>query len=517
MQFIRAEFRIITPVVHNNQFISGHYLLRYLEHSSNALGTIVDRIKWEKCDKSDFFAPYTVPARFHFEYQNGLSRASSNYSSSLFFQCRKIYGNENKIIIDILDPTPEEIKEFQEIIKIIPEFQFGAKETNGNGVCHYEAADIYQYDCSAPTSPNFMIEFMSDFIPRKRLTAEDLTKFLQSLIPVSLPPDYELTYRSLPTFEEKQYWIKKNMEFQVVPQFFLMHLETNHPEYNHYLAQAGLKGIGQLPSAGFGKFRLNSSEKSPLHFHSSHAPPILQFSEEEKQFLKAALLHDLIPKVGGIEVLNKYYELNQDLSGLLLLLHHEWHNLRETTTIRLTDFLRQIEAQYSKTVMQLYYKLTLADQLAARMTRVKRIPTFSRYLIGHDTTQKIDFLGLATTLLPIDSPFKLWKAILKSPELATLNESLFYGDQPLSTHLLLTLNFGIHLMRGKPAYILAKVVPRSEKRFIQDFWYKIFNITQNNEVNIYSIEELIPQYPVALVEKVLVKSLRPETGWLRIQ
>jgi len=86
------------------------------------------------------------------------------------------------------------------------------------------------------------------------------------------------------------------------------------------------------------------------------------------------------------------------------------------------------------------------------------------------------------SLLTLGSPFKLWKAILQSPDLALLNESLAYGDQPLSTHLLLTLVFGGYLVRGKPTYVIAKVVPTHEKQFLQGFWYKVFNITQNEEV-----------------------------------
>jgi hypothetical protein len=82
---------------------------------------------------------------------------------------------------------------------------------------------------------------------------------------------------------------------------------------------------------------------------------------------------------------------------------------------------------------------------------------------------------------------------------------------------LLTLAFGGYLVRNKTAYVIAKVVPTTEKQFIQGFWYKIFNITQNEEVFIYVIEEKIPEYPAALVKKVLAKSLRPETSWLRIQ
>jgi hypothetical protein len=114
--------------------------------------------------------------------------------------------------------------------------------------------------------------------------------------------------------------------------------------------------------------------------------------------------------------------------------------------------------------------------------------------------------------------FKLWKLILKSLELASLNESLVYGDQPLSTHLLLTLNFGAHLIQGKTAYIVAKLIPRNEKKFMQGFWYKIFNILDDDrEVYIYVIEEKIPEYPAASVKKVLVKSIRPETSWLRLQ
>lgn len=151
------------------------------------------------------------------------------------------------------------------------------------------------------------------------------------------------------------------------------------------------------------------------------------------------------------------------------------------------------------------------------MTRVKRVPTYSRYLVGHNINNKVDLLGLSRSLLTIESPYTLWKRILNSPELASLNEALAYGDQPLSTHLTLSLNFGAHLIRGKAAYIVAKVVPHSKKKFLKGFWYKIFNITQNKEVYLYSIEAKIPKYSAALVDKVLVKSIRPESSWLCIQ
>jgi hypothetical protein len=303
----------------------------------------------------------------------------------------------------------------------------------------------------------------------------------------------------------------------VLPQFFMMHFLTNYPEYNNNIAEIGLNGVGKLHSAGLGKFRLQNPEISPIHHHGTYSPPIIDFTDEEKQFLKAVLLHDLIPKVGGIDLLNDSYKATPTLSGLLLRLHYEWHDLREKTEIRLTEFLRRIEKRYDAKVAQYYYKLALADQLAAHMTRVKRVPTFSRYLIGYDLTRRIDLYRVTQSLLTLESPFKLWKSILRSPELALLNESLAYGDQPLSTHLLLTLAFGGYLVRSKPAYVIAKVVPTNEKQFLQGFWYKVFNITQNKEVFIYIIEEKIPEYPAALVKKVLVKSLRPETSWLRIQ
>ncbi|NVM55061.1 MAG: hypothetical protein HWN66_15250, partial [Candidatus Helarchaeota archaeon] len=373
------------------------------------------------------------------------------------------------------------------------------------------------YKCSVPTSNDFIIEFMSDLIPRKKISTQDLVKLLQSRILGPLPEDYQLVAKSLAEFEQKKYYIKENMEFQVVPQLFMMHFQTNYPEYNKYLAEAGLQGIGQLRSAGLGKFRLRDPKTSPLQHHGIYAPSVADFSEEEKQFLKAALLHDLIPKVGGIDFLNEYYDTERNLSCLLLKLHYNWHELRESTTITLREFLQRIKDRYDVRLASLYYRLALADQLAASMTRVKRVPTYSRYLIGHDMTEKIDLLGITQSLLPIESPFKLWKIILKSPELAMLNEALTYGDQPLSTHLLLTLNFGAYLIRHKVAYIIARLFPKSEKKFIDNFWYKIFNIIQNKEVCVYVIEEKIPEYPAALVKKVSVKSIRPETGWLRIQ
>ncbi|MHA1132620.1 MAG: hypothetical protein ACTSQQ_17675 [Candidatus Helarchaeota archaeon] len=89
--------------------------------------------------------------------------------------------------------------------------------------------------------------------------------------------------------------------------------------------------------------------------------------------------------------------------------------------------------------------------------------------MGQAITERIDYLKFSREFLLIESPFKLWKAILKSPELALLNESLRYGDQPLSTHLILTLNFITHLIHGRPAYIVTKLVPTSEKKFIQGY------------------------------------------------
>ncbi|MHA1131029.1 MAG: hypothetical protein ACTSQI_10475 [Candidatus Helarchaeota archaeon] len=109
------------------------------------------------------------------------------------------------------------------------------------------------------------------------------------------------------------------------------------------------------------------------------------------------------------------------------------------------------------------------------------------------------------------------KLIVKSPELASLNETLADGDQPLSTYLILSPNFGAHLFRDKPAYIVAKVVPHSKKQFMKRFWYEIFNLIQKNEIYLFSIEEKVLDYPVALVKKVLVKPILPESSWLRIQ
>jgi hypothetical protein len=131
--------------------------------------------------------------------------------------------------------------------------------------------------------------------------------------------------------------------------------------------------------------------------------------------------------------------------------------------------------------------------------------------------EKIDFLDLSNQIIGIESVFKLWKSIIRSRELAMLNEALDCGDQPLSTHLLLTMAFMSHLIRGKPAFIIAKITPKNQKKFIEKYWYKIFNIIEKKEVVIYVIEEKVSEYPSELVEKVLMKSIRPETGWLRIQ
>ena len=42
-------------------------------------------------------------------------------------------------------------------------------------------------------------------------------------------------------------------------------------------------------------------------------------------------------------------------------------------------------------------------------------------------------------------------------------------------------------------------------------------IIEKKEVFIYVIEEKIPEYSKELVRKLLVKSLKPDTSWLRIQ
>jgi len=515
MRFLRAEFQVITPLLHKDRFISGHYFYRYLNHPTNTLGVIVDAAKWTETDKTDFFAPYMLPAKFHYEYYNGLSRSASK--SPLFFKPRKIFTIENVLLLDLLNPTPDQVEDFKEAVRQNTEFQFGGKEADSNGICRYKTSNIYEYTPPQPSSNEFIIEFMSDLIPRNNGAAQDLSRLIRSRMPGSLPSDYQLIAKSFPDLEGRTYYMKADLAFQVLPQFFMMHFLTNYPEYNKNIAEIGLNGVGKLRSAGLGKFRLRNPEISPIYHHGTYSPPIIDFTEEEKQFLKAVLLHDLIPKVGGIDLLNDAYTIAPTLSGLLLKLHYEWHDLREKTEIRLTEFLRRIETQHSAKVAEYYYKLALADQLAARMTRVKRVPTFSRYLIGHDLTKRIDLYGVTQSLLTLGSPFQLWKAILQSPDLALLNESLVYGDQPLSTHLLLTLSFGGYLVRGKPAYVIAKVVPTNEKQFLQGFWYKVFNITQTEEVFIYVIEEKIPEYPAAMVKKVLVKSIRPETSWLRIQ
>ncbi len=515
MRFLRAEFQVVTPIVHNTQFISGHYFLRYFNHNTNALGMIVDSHRLRRSDIANFFTPYTLPARFQFEFYNSISRTVPQTSS--FFGSRKFFTLENSLVMDVLDPSPDQLKEFQEVIRTTREFHFGGKESDGNGICHYRCADVHEYAYPVPTSKNFIVEFMSDLVPRKKINTKGLVQLLRSQIPDPLPEDYQLETKSLAELEHKKYYIKENMEFQVVPQRSMIHLQTNYPEYNQYLAEAGLRGIGQLRSAGLGKFQLCNPIASPMHHHGSYSPTVTSFSEDEKQFLKAVLLHDLVPKVGGTEFLKEYNNTNQNLSGVLLTLHHHWHELRGAKTISLREFLQLVREQYGNRVATLYYKLALSDQLAASITRVRRIPTYSRYLAGHAMTEKINLLELPQSLLPIESPFKLWKLVMKSPELSILNESLKYGDQPLSTHLLLTLNFGAHLIRNKLAYIMARIVPRSEKKFIERFWYKIFSITQQKEVSIYVIEEKIPEYPAALVKEITVKSIRPETGWLRTQ
>ena len=167
------------------------------------------------------------------------------------------------------------------------------------------------------------------------------------------------------------------------------------------------------------------------------------------------------------------------MSEILLKLHYDWHELKKHQDIKLVDFVKEIEKNFDKQIATYYYKLSLADQLAASITRIHIKPTFSRYTIKYDLNDKFDFLSLSQRLINLDSVFKLWKIVINSPELNLLNESLEYGDQPLSTHLLLTMAFGSHFIRNKKAYILVKIFPQKLNSFIQGFWYKIFQIIQN--------------------------------------
>ena len=127
----------------------------------------MDSQKLARMEKTDFFLPYNLPARFQFEYYNRLSRVAPH--PPLFFGKRKIYTLENSIIMDILNPSPVQVTEFQEVIRTTREFQFGGQEFEGNGICRYKYADVYEHEDPVPATNEFIVEFMSDLIPRKKL------------------------------------------------------------------------------------------------------------------------------------------------------------------------------------------------------------------------------------------------------------------------------------------------------------------------------------------------------------
>ncbi|TFF86810.1 MAG: hypothetical protein EU551_00490 [Promethearchaeota archaeon] len=514
MKFFRAEFQIITGIIHNNQYISGHYFHRWFDHPTKALGIIVDRNKWEKSDPSDYFSPYSLPAHYSYEYFNSTSRVSNRRPVS--FNSRRVYGIQNILLMDILEPTTEVMQNFKEKVLSKRKFQFGGRQNDCNGICRYRKGNFYQFEPDIPKDNEFLIKFISDYIPKKM---DNMNNILDNELDKK---SIELEILSIPEIEIKKYYIK-NVALHAIPQGFMIHCNAKSPRDKKILGRLGLRGIGQFKNAGYGKFILLRVEKSPLYHHGRYQPFVNSYSDLEKELLKAALLHDVIPKLGGIEFLEEYLNENNTIWGNLLHLHYQWHKLREKSDISLVKFVKKIEKEHDKTLSEYYYKLSLADQLAASLTRTNIRQTYSRYVINTDKGnsivkgEKIDFLGLSNQLINIESVFKLWKNIIKSRELAMLNEALYYGDQPLSTHLLLTMAFMSHLIRGKPAFVISNITPKNQKKFIEKYWYKIFNITEKKEVFIYVIEEKVPEYPSDLVEKVLVKSIRPETGWLRIQ
>jgi hypothetical protein len=87
-----------------------------------------------------------------------------------------------------------------------------------------------QYTPPHPSSNEFIIEFMSDLIPRNNRGVQDFSRVIRSQMPESLPLDYQLIAKSFPDLEARTYYMKADLDFQVFPQFFIMHFLTNYPE-----------------------------------------------------------------------------------------------------------------------------------------------------------------------------------------------------------------------------------------------------------------------------------------------
>ena len=160
---------------------------------------------------------------------------------------------------------------------------------------------------------------------------------------------------------------------------------------------------------------------------------------------------------------------------------------------------------------------SVLDENNQPITRVKVYPTYSRYIIGYDIDDKVDYLDLSNSLLEIDSVFTLWKKIIDSRTLSMLNESFEYGDQPLSTHFLLSLAFVSYIISNTRGFIIAEITLDDEKPFLDQYWYKIFKIYKGKKAIVYIIEEKVPRYTSNNIEKIIVKSIKPKTGWFRVK
>jgi hypothetical protein len=417
--------------------------------------------------------------------------------------------------MDILDPDLMKVNEFITTLQSKQRFQFGAMESRGNGLCRYISSEMYDLPNEPINSTDFLIEFISDCIPKKYFSPDYLTAAIKNQLKFVVPDDFKISFKSIPDITRRRYYIKDDLEFNVIPQFFMLHCHTNNPEY--ILTDAGIMGMGFFRNAGYGKFRILSPENSPLYLHGEYNPTPITFSEEEIQVLKAALLHDIIPKIGGIDLLRDFLEKEENLSMILLKLHYDWHEIRKHEELKVSEFLEMIEKSYNKKIASFYNIIAVADQLAASLTRTNTVRTFSRYVAGHVAEDRFDFLTFSRSLLELKDLYTLWKKMIYSKKLAKLNESFEYGDQPLSTHLLLTMGFTTYLIRKKTAYIIAKIRPRNGKKFEQHYWNKIYNIAYSKAPVYFTLEEKVPQYSKEEIKKVLVKSIKPDTGWLRTQ
>ncbi|TFF85391.1 MAG: hypothetical protein EU551_04110, partial [Promethearchaeota archaeon] len=217
MKFLRAEYEIKTPIIHNSRFISGHYFRRFFSFPTRCLGVIVAADKWQKANQSDFFTPYYLPARSTQEYFNSLASVGKKRAHS--YKSRKIYTINNFLIMDILDPDLMKVNEFINTLQEKQGFQFGAMESRGNGICHYISSKMYDLPNKPINSADFLIEFISDFIPKKYFTPDYLTAAIKNQLKFAVPDDFKISFKSLPDITRRRYYIKDDLEFNVIPQF----------------------------------------------------------------------------------------------------------------------------------------------------------------------------------------------------------------------------------------------------------------------------------------------------------